>query len=161
MEANKIIEKIAFFFATGFYSGLAKKGPGTCGSIVAALCYIALYNLLPETLHFKAMILVSILLTILSIVLCNFLLKKRNADKKDPQEIVIDEFAGFFVSTIGIQANLTNAVICFALFRLFDIIKPPPIKRIEKLPRGYGITLDDVLAGVYANLLAHLIIHSS
>lgn len=159
MKDKKIIEKVAYFLATGFYSGLAKKGPGTCGSVVAALSYVLLSNLLPQSVHGEAMLLIAVFLTALSIVLSNFLLSRSSDDKKDPQEIVIDEFAGFFVSTVGIQYSLTNALLCFVLFRFFDISKLPPIKRVEKLPRGYGITLDDVLAGVYANLLAHLIIN--
>lgn len=75
--------------------------------------------------------------------------------KSDPREVVADEFAGQAVTFLGAIVMpggpvLTTAVLGFLLFRLFDIVKPWPIRKLEKLPRGWGILADDLLAGVYA-----------
>ena len=78
--------------------------------------------------------------------------------REDPQQIVIDEFAGYFVTIIGLPHTTTGLVVGFVLFRLFDIAKPPPIRKVEDLPGGWGIVLDDVMAGVYANLAARLLL---
>jgi len=76
----------------------------------------------------------------------------------DPREIVIDEVAGLLVSLLWIPLSFFNVLSGLLLFRLFDIIKPYPIKKIENLPGGFGIVLDDVLAGIYANVALRLMI---
>ena len=78
--------------------------------------------------------------------------------KKDPQEIVADEFAGqavtfLFISQLDFWEILSPTVIGFLLFRIFDIAKPWPIRKLEKLPNGWGILADDLLAGVYAGVV--------
>jgi phosphatidylglycerophosphatase A len=74
-------------------------------------------------------------------------------DGGDPGYIVIDEMAGMFVTMAGHKATILNILIGFVLFRVFDIIKPYPIKKIEGLGKGYGIVADDILAGIFANLV--------
>jgi len=63
---------------------------------------------------------------------------------------IVDEIAGFMVTMIAIEPTLVHLVIGFVLFRLYDILKPPPIKRFERLPSGVGVMADDIIAGIYA-----------
>ncbi len=75
-------------------------------------------------------------------------------NKKDPSEIVIDEMAGIVVALFGLPLNVFSATAGFFIFRVLDIFKPFPIRFIErKLPGGVGIVMDDVVAGIYCNLL--------
>ena len=84
--------------------------------------------------------------------------------KKDPGLIVADEVAGQAITMLVIALlapdNICNTtVLGFALFRLFDILKPWPCKRLEKLPAGAGILADDLMAGVYGGIVASIVIH--
>ena len=71
----------------------------------------------------------------------------------DPQCIVIDEVCGMFVSFLFIPMGWESVIAGFLLFRFFDVFKPPPIRLLERVPHGFGIVLDDVAAGIYANLV--------
>jgi phosphatidylglycerophosphatase A len=77
--------------------------------------------------------------------------------KKDDQRIVIDEMIGFFITMLWVPKTVLFVIIGFILFRFFDILKPPPIRLIERVRGGFGVVLDDVLAGVYANIILHII----
>ncbi len=77
--------------------------------------------------------------------------------KEDPGEIVIDEVCGYMVSMFLIPFSIINIALGFFIFRLFDIVKPYPARKLEKLPGGYGVVMDDVAAGIYTNLLLQLI----
>ncbi len=77
--------------------------------------------------------------------------------RKDDPRIVIDEIAGFFLTMLGIPRKPLFIAVGFILFRFFDIVKPPPIRFLERAPGGYGVVLDDVMAGTYANILLRLI----
>jgi phosphatidylglycerophosphatase A len=74
----------------------------------------------------------------------------RESGREDPGFVVIDEVAGQWITLIGMRADWRHAVLALALFRLFDIWKPWPVRRLEELPEGTGIMLDDVAAGVLA-----------
>jgi phosphatidylglycerophosphatase A len=76
---------------------------------------------------------------------------------KDGRQIVIDEATGMAISLIFVPKEITWYVIAFFLFRIFDIIKPPPARSAEKLKGGWGVTWDDVVAGIYANVTLHVI----
>ncbi len=77
---------------------------------------------------------------------------------KDPSKVVIDEAAGMCISLLFLPVNLKYVIAALILFRFFDIVKPLLIKKMEKFPGGWGIMLDDVLAGVYANILLQLVV---
>lgn len=77
--------------------------------------------------------------------------------KEDPAEVVIDEAAGLLLTLFLLPATAFNLCLGFVLFRLFDILKPYPIKRLEKLRGGAGIVLDDLLAGVFGNICLRLV----
>ena len=80
----------------------------------------------------------------------------------DPKPFVLDEAAGMWISLIALPFNSTSTLflitaVQFILFRIFDIIKPPPVRQSEKLPAGWGIVTDDLMAGIYANITGQLI----
>ena len=83
----------------------------------------------------------------------------RTTGSKDPQRVVIDEIAGQWITLIGVPVAWKSLLVGFILFRGFDILKPPPIRRIEALRDGFGIVLDDVAAGLYALILMQLFLH--
>jgi phosphatidylglycerophosphatase A len=83
----------------------------------------------------------------------------RGSGFEDPQFVVIDEVAGQLIALIGVPLAWKTFLTGFILFRIFDIVKPPPLRQLEKLPKGTGIVLDDVGAGVYAFLSMHLLLH--
>lgn len=76
---------------------------------------------------------------------------------KDGRQIVIDEATGMSISLVFVPKEVGWYVIAFLLFRIFDIVKPPPAREMEKLKGGWGVTLDDVVAGIYANVSLHII----
>jgi len=80
----------------------------------------------------------------------------RGSGVKDPQFVVIDEVAGQLVALIAVPLAWKSFLAGFILFRVFDILKPPPVRRLEALPEGSGIMLDDIAAGLYALGFVHL-----
>ncbi len=136
-------QKLARLLATWFGCGLAPKGPGTFGTLGAIPVYVfaARWGLVGVGAAAAAVILAG--LWSASVV-------ARDLGVKDPQIVVIDEVAGFLVTMLGTPVSLRAVLAGFALFRLLDIAKPWPIRRIERLPSGWGIVLDDVAAGTMA-----------
>jgi phosphatidylglycerophosphatase A len=93
-----------------------------------------------------------LLVSALNILLCPW--AERTSGKKDPSFFVIDEVAGYLVVVAGPEKpTVAAAIVAFFLFRLFDVLKPPPARQAERLPAGWGILLDDVAAGVYGWLV--------
>ena len=86
-------------------------------------------------------------------------LEERGCGKKDPGHVVIDEVAGQLVTFIACPIVWQALLAGFILFRVFDIVKPPPVRMLEKLPGGTGIVVDDVGAGVYALIVLQLLLH--
>jgi phosphatidylglycerophosphatase A len=72
---------------------------------------------------------------------------------KDPGIVVVDEAAGLMVTLAGVPLDVVSAAGAFVLFRAMDVLKPPPARQAERLPGGFGIVIDDLVAGLYANLL--------
>ncbi len=79
-------------------------------------------------------------------------------DNEDPSHVVVDEVCGYLFTMILIPFTWVNVIMGFFLFRALDILKPYPIRKIEKVKDGYGIVLDDVLAGIYANIIMQIFI---
>lgn len=135
------------FLATGCKSGDSPVAPGTAGSLAALLpCWVL--SLLPLS--------VSALFLIAFIVLAIWAAEaaEKILGQKDPGRIVIDEFAGMMTTLIGIQFTWQSALAGFFIFRAMDIVKPFPIRYLERaIPGGAGIVLDDVAAGIAAHLV--------
>ena len=137
-------------FAEVYPIGRSKYAPGTMGSLIGVL--IGYFLILNLDINFYLIFL--FIFIILSYLLCEAHLKSHN--KKDPQEIVIDEVSGQFVSILGcVQSEKSTYIflsllLSFVLFRFFDITKIGPIKKFENLPNGIGIMADDIVAGLFA-----------
>jgi phosphatidylglycerophosphatase A len=149
----------AWAVATVLGAGLMKPGPGTWGSAVAALLWLAAGN----TLHLPpaqlTWLTLAAALGALAIGIPAATVVERESGREDPQHVVIDEVAGQWIALLHSRANLSHLLAGFLFFRLFDIVKPWPARRLENLPAGWGIMLDDVAAGVYALLLMQALQH--
>jgi phosphatidylglycerophosphatase A len=144
-------EKLIKFLATGFGAGLAPVAPGTIGTLVGVgICLICWY--LPWPLRFF----IVIALAGFSIYIAG--LAEKIYRKKDDQRIVIDEIAGFQVTMLPMTITGLHLLFAFVLFRIFDILKPFPLRDLQKISGGLGIVLDDVAAGIYAGLLMMLLV---
>ena len=145
-------EKAAVFLATGFYVGNIPFAPGTFGSLIGLpLCFLL------AGVQLSAAIIAALLIIGLAIWIAN--VAARTLKRKDPGCIVIDEIAGMVVTLIGLPFNLTTAVTGFILFRILDILKPFPIRILDKqVSGGLGIVADDVVAGIFANLSLRIIL---
>jgi phosphatidylglycerophosphatase A len=142
---------IAKLVATFFYVGYFPYAPGTMGTLAAVPLYFLVsgfpyYFYIPFTVLF-------IVLSIWAAGVAEGIF-----GEKDPGLIVADEVSGYLVTMIFIPFSLTNLVIGFFLFRLFDIVKPPPSRQAEKLSGGLGVVMDDVMSGVYANIVLQIIV---
>ena len=158
------MKRPARLIISGLGSGYMPFAPGTWGSLVVA----------------ASMLLVAIgsggrwycvsgtmaVIAVLSTLGCGLLGKQaeKHFGRKDPGHITLDEFAGQAVAYIGLPMGpalgdwAIAAGVGFVAFRVFDIVKPPPARQLEKLPHGWGVVADDLMAGAYANIAAQLIL---
>jgi phosphatidylglycerophosphatase A len=151
------MKKIARILSLGFGSGLSPKAPGTCGTMAALMISLVYLTILePPDLYLRIFfVLFTTLIGILSVSI--ILEDYPEGTRKDPQEIVIDEFAGFFTTMLFVPWTFPSLLVGFVLFRFFDITKIGPIKKLERLPGSYGIMFDDIGAGVFAGVLLFLV----
>lgn len=133
------------WLAVGFGSGLVPFAPGTAGSLVAAVAYLALGRL-AWPVQVAAIAVVSLLGTVAAA-------RAERVWGEDPGRVVVDEVAGQWLALVALPPTWGWIVAGFLLFRLFDITKPPPCRRLERLPGGFGVMADDLAAGGYARLL--------
>jgi phosphatidylglycerophosphatase A len=147
----------AWALGTFFGAGLLKPGPGTYGSIAALLLWYAAAHIFQPTFVTLAIAttIAAIAVTLIGIPASTIV--AREAGREDPGFVVIDEVAGQLIALIAVVPDWKHAAISLILFRLFDIWKPWPIRRLEALPEGTGIMLDDVAAGLLALACAHII----
>jgi phosphatidylglycerophosphatase A len=146
----------AWTLGTFFGAGFLKPGPGTYGSIAALLLWYGAAHILnpgPAALAMGTTI-AAIAVTLIGIPAATIV--ARESGREDPGHVVIDEAAGQLIALIAIPADWKHAALSLLLFRAFDILKPPPIRQIERLPAGTGIMLDDVAAGLFALACAQL-----
>ncbi|MDH5719522.1 MAG: phosphatidylglycerophosphatase A [Spirochaetia bacterium] len=141
------VEKLIEFIASGFYTGFLPHAPGTWGSLAAILISFILGYYFPDESG-----IFFIVLTFAVFTIGLFVSEKAafESGEKDPSWIVIDEFAGVFIIFCFVPAAIFYLAAGFILFRFFDIFKPWPLNIIQNLRGGWGIMLDDLLAGVYS-----------
>jgi phosphatidylglycerophosphatase A len=139
------------FIATLGPLGYSPIAPGTVGTALACIVYVIFR---PDTV---SLLLVIPLLFVLGIVASTR--TEQLLNEKDSSRIVIDEVVGYFVSILWIPYSTKFIILSFVIFRIFDIIKPPPIRFVEiKVRGGLGVMLDDILAGIYTNLVLRLFV---
>ena len=144
--------RFIIFLATGAYSGFSPIMPGTAGSVVGVLLFIIIASLSTPVY----------LLTILAFIALSVWVSERAEkifEKEDASQIVIDEIAGYFVTMAFLPCDWRYIAAGFVLFRIFDITKPYPANRInDNVHGGVGVVCDDIVAGVYANLVLQVIL---
>lgn len=147
---QNIKQKVIVFFATGGLIGFSPVAPGTFGSLAALpLClFLARLPLKSESILILVLVLVSVWIAHIA---------EKLAGQKDPKRVVIDEVCGMAVTMFALPFTPISAICGFALFRVFDILKPFPIRWVEKnVSGGLGIVLDDIIAGMVANALLRM-----
>jgi len=143
---------VSFLIGTWFGCGYAPKAPGTVGSVAAILIAWPLCSLGFNNVGFAALAIAALPLAILAAGVVAI-----ETGRKDPQIVVVDEVLGQWLTLGGaIRLNGRSLLLALVLFRIFDILKPPPIRLIERVPGGAGIVLDDMMAGLYAALVLFL-----
>jgi len=147
MTKNSIIK----FFASGFYSSYSPFIPGTTGTIPA---WLLAYFVVGD--NYNWVIILAIALTIISVFLSHL---AEGIYGHDAKKIVIDEWAGMFITLLFVPYSLINYLIAFIAFRGFDGFKIFPANYAEKLPGGWGVTADDIIAAIYAGLSTLLAIY--
>jgi phosphatidylglycerophosphatase A len=146
--------RINFFeklIGSGLYSGFAPVASGTVGSLVAIIIYLIpgfenLYIIIP--------------ITVIFLIYGIFLGSKFEAKYgKDPAQCTIDEFIGTWISLIALPKTIGVITVTFFLWRILDIIKPPPARNLEQLNGGMGIMIDDLVSGIYTLIIMHLVVY--
>jgi phosphatidylglycerophosphatase A len=154
---NRNQTKYAWATATFFGAGLLKPGPGTWGSVAAVLLWGAFASLAHPS---RLMLLIALLIGIALAIILGIpaaTIVERESGLHDPGFVVIDEVIGQWIALLFSPVDWHHGLIALVLFRLFDIVKPFPVRRFERLPAGWGIVFDDVAAGLYALGIASLL----
>lgn len=144
------MRKLILFAATGGGSGYAPVAPGTAGSVVGLILYAPLST--ASRLGY-----VAVLAGVTGLGAWAADRAERHFGTRDDGRITIDEIAGMLLALAFLPVRLDVALCGFLLFRLFDVLKPPPARRAESLPGGLGVMADDLVAGLYANLAGQLL----
>lgn len=148
---KQLLQRPTAFLAYGFGSGLAPKAPGTFGTLAA----IPVFYLM-QSLPMASYLLLTVVFFFLGIWFCQKTVDWLQQD--DPSAIVWDEIVGFLITMIAAPSGWLWILLGFVLFRVFDILKPWPVSLADKrLHGGFGVMLDDVIAGLYALLILQLI----
>jgi phosphatidylglycerophosphatase A len=139
--------------ASALYIGFIPGMPGTYASIATTLVFggICYFNGYVPALHLSAVCLISVIGVLAASKVC------RDTGLEDPSLIVIDEVAGQLLTFLFLPVGTLNLVLGTAAFRLFDIWKPFPVRKMESLPGGVGVMADDLMAGVYGNLVLQIL----
>ena len=146
-------QRISLFLATACYIGMIPGAPGTYASAATTLAYFLIWrihNRIAPELHLSA----ACLITVIGVFAAANV--SRSVGREDPGIVVIDEVAGQLVALLFLPFSILNVIGATVLFRVFDIWKPFPIRRLEPLTNGVGIMADDILAGVYANIVLQI-----
>ena len=139
------------FIGSGFYTGYSPFISGTVGSLAALIIYLIpgfekLFIIIPAIITFM----------IYGIYLGN---KFEAEYGKDPSQCTVDEVVGMWISLVALPKTVGIIIIAFFLWRILDIIKPPPARNLERLKGGLGIMIDDVISGIYTLIIMHLVVY--
>jgi phosphatidylglycerophosphatase A len=137
---------------SGFYTGYIPFASGTFGSLVAILIYL----IIPKSEDYRALLFLIVFFSISGIIVAGKFEKKYG---KDPSQCTIDEWIGTWISLINIPKEIIWITLAFLIWRLLDIIKPFPARKVENLNGGFGIIADDLISGFYTFLIMQIIFH--
>ena len=151
VQSNSAVDFAAKLISSGIFIGYIPLAPGTMGSLLAVILFFLLYGYVLNI--FWIFLPVLYFIGVWAASRCEVFWGK------DSGRIVIDEIVGMLVTFVFLSLNVKIVWLGFFLFRAFDIIKPPPVRWSEKLFRGWGVMTDDLIAGIYANLILRLIIY--
>ena len=148
MKQKKIFHTI---IATGFGSGYFPIAPGTAGAALAALLWFGISLVSSYTLLYIITFFLIVFFTFLGVWSAGIM---EIYWGKDPSKVVVDEMVGMWIPLLSVSdGNVYYALVAFFLFRAFDIFKPLGIRKLEAIEGGWGIMLDDILAGMYSLLI--------
>jgi phosphatidylglycerophosphatase A len=145
------VTRVAVFLATAAYCGYAPAAPGTFGAAAGLVVYGLVWATHSRLLE------VALLVATFGVGTWSSTHAERHFGGIDPGPVVIDEVLGMLVTLAFIPVGWSGALAGFFLFRVFDIIKPYPANRLERLHGGFGIMADDAMAGVYSNVCLRLL----
>tara|TARA_B100001029_G_scaffold171716_1_gene168775 strand:+ start:3872 stop:4333 length:462 start_codon:yes stop_codon:yes gene_type:complete len=149
MSLEKLLRPIYSVFGIGYI----KIGSGTFCSLLACLIIL----IFGENIEFFARLIILLIILPIGFMSTNFRFEKDNAELKDPNFVVIDEFIGMWIVLLIVDNSILLISLSFLLFRFFDITKLLGIHKIEKLNGSLGIILDDVFAGLYSLIIIYII----
>ncbi|HKW65673.1 MAG TPA: phosphatidylglycerophosphatase A [Terriglobales bacterium] len=155
--ARPVSGKLAWLIATFFGCGRLRPGPGSWASAATVLLWWAISRAAGSEIQVLFAVLLACLAVTLGIPAATRV--ARESGITDPSFVVIDEVAGQLIALIAAPVRWKTLLAGFILFRAFDIVKPPPLRLLEKIPGGSGIMLDDVGAGLYALAILQAALH--
>ena len=142
-----LLRRLGVFIATCAYVGYAPVAPGTFGSAIGlAVFYVV-------RLQRSTTVEVVVIVALAAVGLWSATEAEHHFGGIDPGPVVIDEVIGMLITLAFIPVNIAGAIVAFLIFRFLDVVKPWPARRLEQLPGGFGVVLDDMMAGVYGNIV--------
>ncbi|MCC9138602.1 phosphatidylglycerophosphatase A [Pontibacter silvestris] len=147
--------KVHKLVSTSLGIGYVGKGGGTVAAVATCLCWFLINRAGGGQLVLWQLI-ITVLLTSLGVWSAN---EVEPIWGKDDKKVVIDEVAGMCISLLFLPVTLNYLILGLVLFRFFDIVKPLFIRRMERIGGGWGVMLDDVVAGIYTNVVLHLFLY--
>jgi phosphatidylglycerophosphatase A len=148
---HAILDPLSTLIATGLGTGYSPIAPGTFGSALGVALFWSAHRLPSWALAAAAVV-----IALVGVAAGDRLAKRMGLE--DPGRVVVDEVAGMWVSLLFLPWSWKVAVIAFLAFRVMGIVKPWPARQLEDLHGGWGIMADDLMAGVYANLLVRVVL---
>jgi phosphatidylglycerophosphatase A len=142
-----LLRRIGVFIATCAYVGYAPVAPGTFGSAIGLAVFYVVRHQRSTTVEVAAIV------ALAAVGLWSATEAEHHFGGIDPGPVVIDEVVGMLITLAFIPVNMAGAIVAFLIFRFLDVVKPWPARRLEQLPGGFGVVLDDMMAGVYGNIV--------
>jgi phosphatidylglycerophosphatase A len=142
-----LLRRLGVFIATCAYVGHAPVAPGTFGSAIGLAVFYVVRHQRSTTVE------VAVIVALAAIGLWSATEAEHHFGGIDPGPVVIDEVIGMLITLAFIPVNIAGALVAFFIFRFLDVVKPWPARRLEQLPGGFGVVLDDMMAGVYGNIV--------
>ena len=155
IQLNQLTQPMTFhkLFSTSLGIGYIGKGAGTYAAVFCCVCWYLAWA--GDTPPFALSVVITVVITLVGVWSSSMV---EPIWGKDPQRVVIDEVAGMCIGLLFIPVKIKYVTCGLIFFRFFDIVKPLYIRKMEKLPGGWGIMMDDVLAGIYTNILLYAVV---